>query len=242
MRLPEILGVLGALVVGILLAGVLLASAMGSQPALPSNVPPTVPPLPSLALPGASPSASPTEGPAGSPVAEGVAVGQRAPAIEVTLLDGSVMNTADFLGKPIWINFMATWCPQCQDELPMMERYAKQLGDSMTVLVIDVGEDRQAVRSFMQDLGVDLTVGVDPDGTVQQEWGTYALPVHFWLDEQGIVSEIVYGGAPREIFIQAITAVVPEFSAGDEPSPTPPRTLPPESTQPEQSPAASSAP
>ena len=240
MRLPEILGVLGALVVGVLLAGLLLAAAMNSQPALPSTVPPTIPPLPSLPVGEVSPMPTATE-PTSTAVLEGVAVGQRAPAIDVTLLDGSVMNTADFAGKPMWINFMATWCPQCRDELPMMERYAKQLGDSMTVLVVDVGEDRQQVRQFMNDLGVDLTVGVDPDGNVQREWGTYALPVHFWLDEQGIIRNIVYGGAPREIFIQAITDVVPEFSANDEPASTPPPTLAPE-VAPEQSADASSAP
>jgi thiol-disulfide isomerase/thioredoxin len=240
MRLPDVLGVLGALAVGLLLAVVLLATATGGQPTLPSPVPPTLPPLPSFALASPAP-AGPSPTPAASSVAEGVAIGQRAPTIELTLIDGSVMSTADFVGKPMWINFMATWCPQCRDELPMMERYAGQLGDTMTVVVVDVGEDRQTVRQFIRELGVDLTVGVDPDSSVQSEWGVYALPVHFWLDADGIVQEIVYGGAPREIFIQAITEVVPEFSAEDEPTDEPPLTLPPESIAPESSTEASPA-
>jgi hypothetical protein len=56
-------------------------------------------------------------------------------------------------------------------------------------------------------------VGLDPDGAIQAQWGVFGLPVHFMLDAEGIVREIVYGGAPPEIFIQAITTVVPEFSA-----------------------------
>jgi thiol-disulfide isomerase/thioredoxin len=122
------------------------------------------------------------------------------------------MDTADFAGQPLWINFMATWCPQCQVELPMMERFESDLEDQMTVLVIDVGEDRQQVRQFMRDLDVDLTVGLDPDGEIQRQWSAYALPMHFMLDAEGIVQVVVYGGAPPEVFIQAITTVVPEFS------------------------------
>lgn len=218
MRLPDILGVLGALVVGGLLMVLLLASAIGEPPALPTPVPPTIPALPTptpgptlTAVPSAAP--PPFTSPAPS---EGVGIGQRAPAIEVPLLDGSIINTADFAGQPMWINFMATWCPQCIDELPMMERYQTQLTDQMTILVVDVAEEREIVEAFVEALDVGLTVGLDEDGAVQDEWGAYALPVHFWLDADGIVREIVFGGAPPEIFIQAITAVVPEFSAEEE--------------------------
>jgi thiol-disulfide isomerase/thioredoxin len=203
------------LVVGGLLTVLLLASALGEPPALPTPVPPTIPPLPTPtrdALTTATPEA--TDGPQGTPSpVEGVGIGQRAPTIEVTLLDGSVMNTADWAGQPLWVNFMATWCPQCIDELPMMERYNRQLEGAMTILVVDVGEDRRTVSEFMEQVEFELPVGVDPEGRVQAQWGAYALPIHFWMDGNGIVREVVYGGAPPEIFIQAITAVVPEFSA-----------------------------
>jgi thiol-disulfide isomerase/thioredoxin len=214
MRRPDVIGVLGALVVGGLLTVVLLASAIGQIPALPTPVPPTIPPLHTPSGNPLEPSALPTATPfASGTVGTGVALGQRAPSIRLTLSDGSLMDTADFAGQPLWINFMATWCPQCATELPMMERFESDLTDQMTVLVVDTGEDRQTVRQFMRDLDVDLTVGLDPDGAIQREWGAYGLPVHFMLDAEGIVREIIYGGAPREIFIQAITTVVPEFSA-----------------------------
>jgi thiol-disulfide isomerase/thioredoxin len=143
------------------------------------------------------------------------------------------MNTDDFRGQPLWVNFMATWCPQCQDELPMMRRYARQLDGLMNVLIIDVGEDEETVRAFMEALEVNqLPTGVDENGEVQAQWGAYALPVHFWLDEEGIVREVVYGGAPPEIFVDAITAVVPEFVA--EGTPIPAQSLDPaESVQPD---------
>ena len=214
MRLPDYLGVLGALVVGGALASMLLLSALGTAPSLPTRAPQTIPPLPTPTGNGSLPSAVPTGTPfASSEPGTGTAIGQIAPEIRVTLTDGSLMDTADFGSQPMWITFMATWCPQCRDELPMMERFQSQLTDKMTVLVIDVGEDRRTVRRFMDSLNVDLTVGLDPDGAIQAQWGANALPIHFWLDGDRVVREIVYGGAPEEIFIQAITAVVPEFSA-----------------------------
>ena len=214
MRLPDILGVLGALVVGGALTVLLLANALGEPPALPSPVPPTIPQLPTPATTGSvPPSAGPSLEPSPVEPDEGVAIGQRAPDFKITLIDGSLLNTADFRGQPMWINFMATWCPQCADELPMMERYERALRDKMTVLAVDVGEDQPTVSAFLRQLDADLTVGLDRDGSVQAEWGAYALPVHFWLDGDGIVRAIVFGGAPREVFIQAITEVVPEFSA-----------------------------
>ncbi|CAN5729249.1 hypothetical protein BH24CHL5_BH24CHL5_02560 [soil metagenome] len=210
MRLPDILGVFGALVVGGLLTVLLLVTAVGEQPALPTPVPPTLPPLPT-ATP--NPAATPGATAAPSGPSEGVGIGMRAPEIEVILTDGSVMNTSDFAGRPLWINFMATWCPQCVDELPMMERYERLLEGQMTILAVDVAEDRRTVVEFVKALDVDLPVGLDEDGAIQAEWGAYALPIHFWIDESGVIQEIVFGGAPPEIFIQAITKVVPEFSA-----------------------------
>jgi thiol-disulfide isomerase/thioredoxin len=207
MRLPDYFGVIGALVVGGVLTVLLLASTLGTPGPLPTRPAITIPPLPTQSGNDSLPSALPTGNPIG--------VGQTAPNIRVTLTDGSLMDTADFGGLPIWINFMATWGPQCTTELPMMERFEKDLKDKMTVLVIDVGEDRSVVRDFMRGLGVDLTVGLDQDGSIQADWGANALPVHYMLDANGVVQQIVYGGAPEETFIQAVTVLVPEFSASD---------------------------
>ena len=227
MRLPDALGVLVALVVGGLLTVVLIGSALGEPPALPTPALPTIPPLPTLVAVSPAPSVDPSGAPIASPApSAAVAIGQRAPEIEITLLDGSVMNTADFAGSPLWISFIATWTPQVRDELPMMRRFARQLDGQMTVLIVNVGEDPQTVRQFMRDLDIDLPVGVDEEGAVQAQWGVYGLPVHFWLDEEGMVRQIVYGGAPPEIFIEAITAVVPEFVV--EGTPVPLGTVPPE--------------
>jgi len=209
MRLSDVVGVVAALVVGGILTVLLLASAVAAPPALPSPVPPSIPPLPT-ATPAAGATFAPTMEP-GATSRPMVGIGQPAPPLQVTLTDGSLLDTADFANEPLWINFMATWCPQCQDELPLMERYQSDYGDAMSIIVVDTGEERQHVRDFMEALDFDLPVGVDEDGTAQAAWGAYALPVHVFIDGSGVVQEIVYGGAPLEVWDQALGLIVPDF-------------------------------
>ena len=237
MRLPEVFGVLGALVVGVVLAIFLLTSALGEQSALPTPVTPTLPSLPSLVAGSQRPSAAPSTAAVSSP-GVALATGQPAPPLEVTLLDGSVMNTSDFTGVPMWIQFVTTWTPQTPAELAMMQVYSKQLGQEMNELVVDVGEDSKTVQAFMKLQKFNLPVGVDQDGSAQAQWGAYALPVHFFLDGDGVVQGIVYGGAPVDVFIQAITDVVPDFSAEAPTSrPTTLLTLPPDTSAPQETPS-----
>ncbi len=187
----------------------LLASAVAAPPALPTPVPPSIPVLPTPS-PAAQRTLVPTAEP-GATSRPNLAIGQAAPPLQVTLTDGSLLDTDDYAGTPMWINFMATWCPQCIDELPLMERYQTDYADYMNIFVIDTGEDMETVTAFMDDLGVTLPVGVDEDGSVQASWGTYALPVHIFIDADGIIQDIVYGGAPLEVWDAAIVKIVPDF-------------------------------
>jgi cytochrome c biogenesis protein CcmG, thiol:disulfide interchange protein DsbE len=215
MRLADFLGVLAALVVGGIVTVLLLANVIGEPATLITPSPPTIPPLPSLSGAGSpTPVASQSAGASGEP-ANGVTVGQPAPPLTVTLTDGSLLDTRDYAGQPLWINFMASWCPQCADELPMMQHYQAQLGDQATLILVDVGEDARTVRSFAHSLGIELPVGVDSDSSIQQQWGAYALPVHYFIDGNGVVQQIVFGGAPPEVFDQALGDIL----TGATPSP-----------------------
>lgn len=210
MRLPDVLGVLGALAVGAVLAVILLIGAVAAPPTLPTPVPPTIPPLPTptaaaIATPGLEPGQTATPG-------HIIGIGQPAPPLRVTLTDGSLFDAADYAGQPLWINFMATWTPQSIDELPLMETYQLDLQGKLTVVVVDVGESRQVVRPYMQQLDVDLPVGLDEDTAIQREWGAYALPVHLFIDGDGVIQDILYGGAPLEIWDEALSKIVPDLA------------------------------
>jgi thiol-disulfide isomerase/thioredoxin len=221
MRSPIVIGVIAALAVGSVALFALLSWAVADPPAAPT---PAVPTPPSIALPtdeptdspvptgtaGApSPGTSPTDEPT-LPPDDGIGLGEMAPRIELPALGGGTFDTSAYEGRPLWINFMATWCPQCVDELPMMELMQEELGDSLQILIVDVGEDEEIVAAFIEGLDVSLPVGLDGDAEVQREWGAWVLPQHFWLDEEGVIKAILFGGAPRDFFIESILSVVPD--------------------------------
>lgn len=140
----------------------------------------------------------------------GTEIGQMAPDFVLPGLSGGEFDTANSKGKPLWVNFMATWCPQCQDELPMMSSMKLDVGDSVDLILVDVAEDKETVLNFMTGLSVDLPTALDQDSKVQQQWGAFALPVHYFLDGNGVVQEVVYGGAPREVFQAAVLKIYPD--------------------------------
>jgi thiol-disulfide isomerase/thioredoxin len=218
MRISALLGFVLALVVGGASMAVMVAS-LADQPPINETLAPFTPPaalttLPPTATPVLTPvpAVTPTPSVGESSVPVGTAIGQLAPGFTLPNLEGGEIGTAASAGKPLWINFWASWCPQCIDELPMVQTFKYDLGDSIDLIMVDEGEDAETVLNFLTRLQVDLPVALDQDGTVQHQWQAFALPVHFWLDGNGIVQEIVYGGAPPELFQQAIRKVVPGAS------------------------------
>lgn len=218
MRLPVFLGALLAVAVGALTTVVLVSLLAARAPLVPPVPTPTVVPG-QFGLytppPTASPSVPPTPSPSPVVVGEtavpiGTQIGQRAPALRLPGLIGGEVDTSSTGGRPSWVYFMATWCPDCRDELPMMQRYLIELDDQLDAIVVDVEEDPDDVLSFMLSLEVDLLVALDEDGAAMREWNVTALPMHFFIDGDGIVQDIIFGGAPREVFVGAIQEVVPD--------------------------------
>jgi cytochrome c biogenesis protein CcmG/thiol:disulfide interchange protein DsbE len=205
----------GVGVAAILLIGVL---ALAPEPA-PSTPGPTIaqasgsdeatagPPTPSApsTVPTASGSAS--TGPAAG---SGFHVGEPAPLLVVPQVGGGTIDLAALRGKPVWVNFMATWCPPCQDEFPLMSGFAARYGGKgLVVLAIDVREDEGTVAGFAQRLNATFPLGLDADGQAAQRWGAIALPVHFWIDAKGIVRDGAAGGIGAETMVHGLQAILP---------------------------------
>jgi len=217
MRVSAVLGFTVALLVGIAVLGAVVVG-LNNQPPITVNLPPTTTPA-AIVTPSPSPTvaptaitSSPTPSPSagGSVVPVGTEIGQMAPDFVLPGLSGGEFDTAKSKGKPLWVNFMATWCPQCQDELPMMSSMKLDVGDSVDLILVDVAEDQETVVDFMTGLGVDLPTALDADSTVQKQWGAFALPVHYFLDGNGVVQDVVYGGAPRDVFETAVKKIYPD--------------------------------
>ncbi|MBA3796813.1 MAG: TlpA family protein disulfide reductase [Chloroflexi bacterium] len=231
MRAPILAGVLAGVFAALLVAAAFVALALSgptatpapSMVAAPSVTPPvaaptepTSEPTPSVSFTTPAPSPLPTTSPGPSPSPSpgdpqvGVAVGDIAPPLRLAQLGGAEVDTEALRGQPLWVNFMATWCPPCREELPIMDRLQRDLGDRMTIIVVDVEEDADTVASFFNSLEVALPVALDEDGRAQEAWNAVALPVHYWIDDEGRVGGVLYGGAGPEQFIEGIETVLPD--------------------------------
>lgn len=199
----------GVVAVVVLLAGVV---ALAPEPTAPT---PSVSPSIALSSPSAAATVSPsvaTSPPAG-PSASGSTpfhVGEPAPALVVPQVGGGSIDLAALRGKPVWVNFMATWCPPCQDEFPLMNGFAARYAESgLVVLAIDVQEEEGLVAAFAQHLAATFPLGLDGDGQVAETWDAIALPVHFWIDADGIVRDGALGGIGPDVMAKGLQTILP---------------------------------
>jgi len=213
-RLRETAPLVGGVLGGLVVVGSVIVLLV-TLPEIADLFPPT-----SSASPSASPtaaaspsqSASPTAGASPSSSAEvGLRPGQLAPPLEVDRLDGGTINLAALRGQAVWLNFLASWCPPCYDEMPTMEGYWTRLKDKGLVIVgIDIKETREEAEALVKQVGVTFPVGIDPTSTTEQYWSAYAMPVHFWIDREGVVRAFAFGGIGRDRMEEGLSTILPE--------------------------------
>lgn len=118
--------------------------------------------------------------------------GTPVPDVEMAHLDGTPMSMADYRGKVVVMNFWATWCGPCVQEMPMFQAYQDQYPE-MVILGVDSGEDPAQVKEFLSQLQISYpTVIDDPDG-MGKELRVSFLPTTIFIDEQGEIRFRHYG-------------------------------------------------
>ncbi|MDY6980785.1 MAG: TlpA disulfide reductase family protein [Pseudomonadota bacterium] len=118
-----------------------------------------------------------------------------APSFTLKDMDGNIHKLADYRGQVAVVNFWATWCPPCREEMPSMERAWKQLQkENVAMLAINVGEDADTIFTFTADYPVSFPLLMDQDSSVINAWPVKGLPTTFVLDKQGRIVYRVIGG------------------------------------------------
>jgi thiol-disulfide isomerase/thioredoxin len=113
--------------------------------------------------------------------------GLLAPGFELQSLEGDPVSLSDYLGKPVIINFWATWCGPCRLEMPVFQEYKDLYGTDLGILTINSGESEGDIEQFMTELDLDLTVLLDKDLQVEQLYRVQGLPSTYFLDEEGVI-------------------------------------------------------
>lgn len=107
---------------------------------------------------------------------------------------GGKVSLGDFKGKPVVLNFWATWCGPCKEELPVFEKmWDKFKVDGVVFLGVDVMDDRSNASEFIKNSGISYTVLYDQAGDVSSKYKVIALPVTFFINKKGEIAAKNYG-------------------------------------------------
>lgn len=118
-----------------------------------------------------------------------------APAFDLKDPEDQPRRLEDYRGKPVILNFWATWCPPCREEMPSMQRAHKALsGDGIALVAINVGEDADTILSFLANHPVDFPLPMDPDAKVAESYPVKGLPTTFVIDPEGRLAYVATGG------------------------------------------------
>jgi|SRR5579863_4006248 peroxiredoxin len=136
-------------------------------------------------------------------------VGSAAPQVYLVALDGTHLPLSKYRGKPLWVNFFATWCPPCKEELPEIElRYQNEHPRGLVVLGVDQQEKPAQVKPFVARFGLRYPVVIDESGQGAITYDLIALPTSVFIDRGGVVRFIQIGEMSPPLMDAALAKIL----------------------------------
>ncbi len=135
--------------------------------------------------------------------------GRALPPLAATDLNGKAWDLATLRGRAVLINFWATWCAPCKEEMPTLQTLAELEGERLAVLAVNVREPLPRVRRYVQSSGLSLTVLPDPKGEITRAWGMTVFPTTVLVDTAGHPQRVIAGavdwsGSPALGWVQSL--------------------------------------
>ena len=117
-----------------------------------------------------------------------IGVGDTAPEFTITTDKGRTVSVSDFGGKLLVLNFWATWCPPCVQEMPALDQFQKSLAEKGVVVVgISVDKDEKVYKAFLDKANVSFHTARDPQAKINADYGTFKYPETYVIDRRGKV-------------------------------------------------------
>lgn len=117
-----------------------------------------------------------------------VNAGDTAPKFKVVTDGGNTLTRSNFGGKVLVLNFWATWCPPCIEEIPSLDALQRQFGkQGLVVLAISVDKNEKTYRDFLKRANVSFQTARDPEADISASYGTYKYPETYLVDRDGKV-------------------------------------------------------
>lgn len=127
----------------------------------------------------------------------GLKQGNVPPDFELTTLTGDVVRLSDYKGKKVILNFWATWCPPCKEEMPHMEKYYQKNKDTENIEIIAVNmttaERPESVREFVDAYELTFPIPLDKTGEVMDTYKIGQLPMTYMINTDGTIAHQISG-------------------------------------------------
>lgn len=131
-----------------------------------------------------------------------------APDFTMTDADGATLTLADFKGKPVLLNFWASWCGPCQSEMPDIQKAWEAHGQDIDFVIVNMtgmsGETEQAARTFLADNGYTFPVYFDKDSSAAAAFGVNSIPQTYLIDAEGNILGGYMGAMTSSIIDEGI--------------------------------------
>ena len=139
----------------------------------------------------------------------GLAIGKLFPDFEVESLAGGTLSLGGYAGRPVFVNFWATWCGPCRIELPEMEAiWVNREFEDLKIIAISIGERRDTVEKFVkEEIPLSFDVGIDPTGAFDRKYKIIGMPTSYFLDTRGVIRDVNIGGMNRDLLLRRLSSI-----------------------------------
>lgn len=136
---------------------------------------------------------------------------EQAPDFTLTDLEGNSVTLSEFLGKPVVINFWATWCPPCKAEMPVIQQMIEDYPGEFIVMAVNAGEKEDVIREFVRDNDYDFIFFSDASNSTAYLYGVSGYPTSAFIDEDGILNAMHIGELSKDL----LSAYLREIGVGE---------------------------
>ena len=136
-------------------------------------------------------------------------VNRPAPDFTLTTFKGKTLSLADFRGRPIVINFWASWCPPCREEAPLLERtWRAYMNRGVIFIGVDIQDRKEDALNYIREFDITYPNGPDPTGEIAIDYGVSGLPVTFFVSKKGEIIRRWVGALKRQKLVSSIEEIM----------------------------------
>ena len=128
----------------------------------------------------------------------GISIGKTAPDFELKDLSEKSVKLSDFRGKNVVLNFWASWCPPCREEMPEFQRIHNENQGNLVVVGVNLQESKENAESFVKKLSITFPILLDPNAQVKDLYNVFTQPVTYFIDKDGKIVDKKFGPLTSE--------------------------------------------